>query len=632
MLPACSSLLRRALPVGQVAGLVLASAGCFYNDQGLPPPNGSFYFPTGLAVSPERSSLYVANSDFDLQYNGGTVQVLDLAALRLVVGAMLHGVRCTERIDSECNVVGVPVGTTLAALCNEIAMTQPGAGKANGATCTYATDCDSGFCSGGACAACSQPTDCPGGNDPTCPGLCNGGVCMLACVDNAPLTPAACSPISPPFQGSATIGAFASGAVIAQDPTTSGHARLFVPVRGDPSVTWFDIQDDSASAAPPSCMTDEDCAKSLPNSVCRNNVCRFLLDCGQSPDSPRCIDEHRMGVDPYDNFRNLILPVQPVGLDVSDDGQWLVSAHQITGGPAIGLSWDKHDGSRPTFQFDLTSNVPAGPTEVKHIPAPKLVSVANIPYQPGFLVSYNATPEIDIFRVNPDQGSSPPRPFLSRAAQTPVTLLADGKDSRGIALDASERQACEDACGGTDQACLTGCTNIPILAFIANRSPPSLLFGNVETTIVNGGGTTGLGVSDALEIFYPLAVTGAADNQGGSSASKVAIGNAIAPDGKSLKSLVFVVSFDSRYISVFDPKTQTQIAIIHTGRGPNPIAFDSCVGNCNMAAGETPHAYLYVGHFTDSYLGVVDLDMSHPETFGTMFASIGNPIPPLESR
>jgi hypothetical protein len=48
--------------------------------------------------------------------------------------------------------------------------------------------------------------------------------------------------------------------------------------------------------------------------------------------------------------------------------------------------------------------------------------------------------------------------------------------------------------------------------------------------------------------------------------------------------------------------------------------------------GEDPHAFLYVGHFTDSYLGVVDLDMSHPETFGTLFASIGIPIPPLESR
>jgi hypothetical protein len=628
-MPARSPFLRRASFVGRGAGCVLAllNAGCFYNDQGLPPPSHSFYFPTGLAVSPGRSSLYVANSDFDLQYNGGTVQVLDLAALRGVLGTMLSGVRCSENIVSQCVPAGVP--TTLAAFCNTIRITQQGEGRANGDTCTYATDCQSGFCNGGTCAACSGQADCPGAKDPTCPGKCdmNAGVCMLACVDNQPLTPAACSPISPPFRGGGTIGAFASGAVIARDPTTPGHARLFVPVRGDPSITWFDIQDDSVT--PQSCKANGDCPT---NSLCQNNQCLFQLDCGQDSTSSRCTDEHRMGVDPYDNFRNLILPVSPVGLDVSDDGQWIVSTHQITNGPAIGLSWDKHDGSRPAFQYELTSSVAAGPTEVAHIPEPKLVSVANIPYQPGFLVSYNAAPEIDIFRVNPDQASSPPRPFLSRTWTTPVTLLADGKDSRGIALDASERQSCENACDATSakyQDCLIGCTTRPILAFIANRTPPSLLFGNVETTVVTSGGTAGSGVSDALEILYPLAVPGAADNQGGSAASKVAIGSAIAPDGVTLKSLVFVVSFDSRFITVFDPLTQAQIAIIHTGRGPNPIAFDSCVGK---ACGETPYAYLYVGHFTDSYLGVVDLDMSHPETFGTMFASIGNPIAPLESR
>jgi len=31
-------------------------------------------------------------------------------------------------------------------------------------------------------------------------------------------------------------------------------------------------------------------------------------------------------------------------------------------------------------------------------------------------------------------------------------------------------------------------------------------------------------------------------------------------------------------------------------------------------------------------MGVVDLDMRRPDTFGTMFASVGTPIPPRESR
>ena len=46
-----------------------------------PLPN-TFYFPVGLAVSQSGNVLYVANSDFDLQYNGGTVQSYALTPIR----------------------------------------------------------------------------------------------------------------------------------------------------------------------------------------------------------------------------------------------------------------------------------------------------------------------------------------------------------------------------------------------------------------------------------------------------------------------------------------------------------------------------------------------------------------------
>jgi hypothetical protein len=41
---------------------------------------------------------------------------------------------------------------------------------------------------------------------------------------------------------------------------------------------------------------------------------------------------------------------------------------------------------------------------------------------------------------------------------------------------------------------------------------------------------------------------------------------------------------------------------------------------------------MYVGHFTDSYIGVVDLDMRRPQTFGSMFLTVGKPLPPRESK
>ena len=36
----------------------------------------------------------------------------------------------------------------------------------------------------------------------------------------------------------------------------------------------------------------------------------------------------------------------------------------------------------------------------------------------------------------------------------------------------------------------------------------------------------------------------------------------------------------------------------------------------------------YVGHFTDSYIGLIDLDQSHADTFETIVASIGVPQAP----
>ncbi|HEX8794678.1 MAG TPA: hypothetical protein VF765_27215 [Polyangiaceae bacterium] len=68
------------LPAAGLAASV--ASGCFTAGQGTQPPMKSFYFPTGLAVSPDGKFLYAVNSDFDLQWNGGTLQSYDLARIR----------------------------------------------------------------------------------------------------------------------------------------------------------------------------------------------------------------------------------------------------------------------------------------------------------------------------------------------------------------------------------------------------------------------------------------------------------------------------------------------------------------------------------------------------------------------
>jgi DNA-binding beta-propeller fold protein YncE len=52
-----------------------------------------------------------------------------------------------------------------------------------------------------------------------------------------------------------------------------------------------------------------------------------------------------------------------------------------------------------------------------------------------------------------------------------------------------------------------------------------------------------------------------------------------------------------------------------TGRGPQGVAIDEKNG------------LAYVAHFTDSYVGVVDLDKRHA-TYGKVLLNVGQPKPP----
>src|SRR5437667_10872640 len=86
---------RRASFVAPALALAAAATAyaCYSTGDGSPPPSKDFYFPVGLAVSAHGNVLYVANSDFDLQYNGGTVQSYDLSAIRLDTVRLLTGIQ-----------------------------------------------------------------------------------------------------------------------------------------------------------------------------------------------------------------------------------------------------------------------------------------------------------------------------------------------------------------------------------------------------------------------------------------------------------------------------------------------------------------------------------------------------------
>lgn len=510
---------RRFAALTVVLASLAAPAGCYTSSDGLEPPLDAFYFPTGLAVSAGGSALYVANSNFDLQYNGGTVQAFDLAALRQRSLALRDAL--LEQGPAGCGSAG------LAPNPDEIVVPGPCASFQAGAF----------------------------------------------------------------LRSSASIGAFASGLELVYEQEGSG-ARLFVPVRGDPSVTYFDVDDDRAGGG-----------------------ATFRLACGQAGADLRCDAAHRVGQDPGRSLRGLKLPVEPVGIAASEDGRAIVTAHQTAAAVSLVVNrWD--EPGAPTLEYFL-GGLPEGPTEVATVPVPAFVEAARaagetVEHQAGFLVTYRNAPQVDLLRLFDDAAASPPRPFLTRAASAAITTNANGRDSRGMAVDGSARAACEASCAG-ELACLRACLEVPLRFFVANRTPASLLVGEVTTEVAEsdlGGEGRPTGVFDRLRIYdaVPLAF----------GASRVELGTVLDADGRR-RARVFAVAFDTRQVFVYDPEARRIEAIIRTGRGPHGLAFD---------AGED-HALLYVGHFTDSYLGVVDLD-ARKATYGTMIATLGQPTPPKE--
>jgi len=519
-----------------VTGALVAS--CFTGSDGLQPPTKSLYFPTGLAVSPGRTTLYVANSDFDLQYNGGTVQAVDLINLRRLARKAVRGLAANQSETELC--------ASLKTTPNLTRTLHPGA-----------------------CAA----------------------------VDYSQFV-----------EAFATIGAFTSGLTMVSREGEPG-ARLFASVRGDPSVTYFDIHDDR-----------------VPDPLNLASPCgsKFCLECQATGDDRRCDPSHRIGENIFTSQRGLLLPTEPTGVaaQVSAAGDALLMPHQTTATASLVVNQWPTGGdatpflATPSLEF-LLEGLLDGPTGIAALPAPKLAALEGIDYRPGFVISYRAAAALSVVRYYDDAGATPPRPFLVRDSDVAITLSNNGSDSRGMAFDTSERDACEAECAEDDGLCLRACLDIDVRFYLANRAPAALLIGtlSVEANEVDGE-VTSLTEKISLDESEPMPIGPAT----------VAIGRVIGLDG-SFEPRVFVADFDSRFVTIYDPRLRRVETMIRTGRGPSGLAFDT---------GETdsgnPESFMIIGSFTDSYLTVVDLDSRNPRSYATPILNIGPPTAPREEQ
>jgi hypothetical protein len=541
--------MRRSL-AAMSAGLV----ACYSIGKGISPPLDQVYFPVGLAVSTERERLYVVSSDFDLQYNAGTLLSLDLQRIR-----QLTPQSCSS--DADC---------PSSQYCD-----QPSGAADTSEHSYWCVDRDGAFAHK-PCGALGERTP---SDRVTVPGRCQA-------VDVGHPQGGGGSLV----RDAVVIGAFATNVIVRQYPGSQTNVeRLFVPVRGEASLNWLDVTADGK------------------------------FDCGQDS-AAVCDQRHRAGKDPTDNSRALRLPAEPFAVAATADAQAIVMTHQTQGAISL-LVNDWTEG--PHLQF-VYSGLPSMPIAVAAMPQPAIVQQGGYSLAPGFLVSYENAARVDLFRYSSDSVSAPARPYLQLSDSAAVTANASDYDVRGIAVDDAKRASCEAACRvdytncqGNCQAsyqdCLFTCANVPLAIYASSRSPASLL-------LAHTGPNTALAPNFDLPVFFDAVPLTAGP-------SRVAVASIINEMGQT-ETRVFVVCFDSRRVAIFDPVRRAIDKWVTTGRGPYAMAFDVQPPS-NSDYG---HALAYVGHFTDSYIGVVDLDRRHPQSYGNIILSIGPATAPRTSK
>jgi hypothetical protein len=702
-----------------VAGLTLAA--CVASGEGTPPPGQLFYYPTGLIVSAGGNVLYAVNSDFDLQYSGGTVQSYDLTgirndAVRLILGdyagapdagplpapvdsgAVDSGVPSEDSGQEDAGVDAAPAdGATGDAAdgdtgdAGDAGDASTGLGDDAGDAPTGADDAaalpdsstldagsplepdasplvcapvDAGpldaalpFYSGSPnlAAACPQTNESPnnpgGITDPNDPNAFNGMNGRLPLGE-------ACAPAMSSqayWRDSVTIGAFATDMQLSKNKD-----RIFIPVRGDATLTWFDV------------TYDGDCYRAPTPNDTAATYAPFRLQCigGGTAPGRSCPDNHAGALSDINNTRQLAMPGEPFGMAFSDDGTSIVLTHQAEGATSLYLSGlvpgntvpNSPTNFNPSIQYVLT-NGPNGATgvavptggigvvAVPHDPAAIPTDPSNpVPtyIRPSFLETFDSAQEVDLLGYYPDEGyqgllpatdagpvvtssggfvvgSTNLRPFLLREQIFPLTVNASGVNSRGIAIDPTPRIACEmslpPGTPTTDPAYIA-CAQTPARVFIANRSPASLILGTV-------GGMSGEGTTydpDLLSIYGNIPLQNGPSN--------VYIAPIVDRTGHYAVR-VFVVCFDSQSLIVYDPDAQVVENVISTGTAPFAMAFDPfdmtqvaihaavpfdqrartrIIDRSNPALDGKPalrtYRFAYLADFTDSFVQVLDLDSS----------------------
>jgi len=576
--------MRPPLLFAALSALLLCS--CFSPGDGESPPLASIYFPTGLALdtppdanaadpsAPKAEHLFLASSDFDLQYRASALASYALEKVEALLPALCN----TDADCAEGKVCDTPSAATPSSnpsyFCVDPSMTAP----------------------------CGTLGERSAADQLLYPGRCNS-------IDTSKV-----------LDHTVEIGAFATDLIFRNRPASANAdgqdhdyvGRLFSPVRGDATLHWIDVNQGTL-----------DCGQSNTSDGSCDAHHRIGDDADtESPNDLRQQPEP-FGIAIDDRAVNVAVTNQTTGsvslfVNHWDTTQGYPELVSILGGLP----------SAPVGVAALPTPLPTPPGY-----EPGFLAV----YRDAPQVDLLRVHQTSVDERSVVDGEYYPR-TLARAATSLITVNSVGSDSRGIVVDDEARDAayavCDAAqCAGLkdtiDDPALTACRNLSQNAecyqrapipnvYVANRAPASLLVGSFTPDPAYAAGSSEL---PAFTDSLPLTL----------GPSRVILGKVRVPSNAPeatpdpsgnyvLEPRVFVVCFDSRKIFVYDPARRLIESTVSTGRGPFAMAVDEARGRA------------YLAHFTDSYLGVISLDQRFPQTYAAIIASIGVPTPPRTSK
>ncbi|MGH7296040.1 MAG: YncE family protein [Polyangiaceae bacterium] len=573
-------LLRAARVALGAAVFGAATPACYTAGSGTAPPTKSFYFPTGLAVSSGGSVLYAINSDFDLQWNGGTLQSYDLFQIRQDTAALIQA----NLSGSSTPPPGIP-------------FLDPWQGQCPGYP--------------------PPPT-----NDRSGIGVPLGESCAPP-VDSAQYV-----------RDTAIVGAFATDLQVSSVAGT----RLFAPVAGNATVTWADVGADDGTVTPPQ-GNDASSFSAFAFSCGKDSEGRCDGDhqAGNNANSYRNSRNATMPGEPFG------LAQSEDGTVIAVTSETDTKTSLLTTGVKSPI-WDQPtmqfvlDGL-PNGGVGITS-VPHDPLAVRRCEDWGDVQPC---VRQAFLQTSRASAEVDLLRYYDDDGSCTAapcggavgpqfRPFLEKERSWQITTNSSGADSRGVVVDPSPRIRCEATPGLTaDQ--LTQCARLPASVFIANRTPATVVVGAIGQQLPGGlydpdalsfVGNVSLNAGPSRLFLAPIV------DQNGNYELKLFV---VCYDSNE----IFVYDPDDLH----DPTGAAPELIIPTGSGPYALAFDpfsfsdAALGAAVPVDPRQPPAlalkryrFAYIASFTHSYVQVIDLDQTNLETYGNVVFTLGKPVPP----